>query len=276
VGTVTELTDRVCVVTGAGHGIGAATAQLFARREAIVVVADVDADAGRDTVSTIADAGGTASLVATDVRSADDVDALRRSVLDRYGRVDVLVNNVGHWVRVTAFEEGGPAHWQRLYEVNLLQVFRLTDAFLPSMLERRSGVILNVSSNEGVRGYPQDPIYSAFKAAVIQFTKSLAVGVAGRGVRVNGIAPDVTATQQSDFPAWDPPEWADKWPTWVPVGRMGHPMDQARALLFLATEASGFIAGETILVDGGTTAAGGWYPTTHRPNRTWTNRPLDP
>ncbi len=170
---------------------------------------------------------------------------------------------------------GGPDHWQALYEINLLHVFRVTHAFLPSMLEQRSGSIINVSSIEGVRGYPQDPVYSAFKAAVLHFTRSLGVDVAGRGVKVNAIAPDLTNSVQSDFVAWDPPEWADMWSKWLPLGRMGLPVDQARVILFLASELSDFMVGQTLNTDGGTAAAAGWYPTVHRPNRRWTNRPVD-
>jgi NAD(P)-dependent dehydrogenase (short-subunit alcohol dehydrogenase family) len=270
------LQDQICLVTGAGNGIGAGTARLFAEHGATVVVVDIDEPSARRTAEAITADGGLAEVVVADVTKDADIARMRARVLDAYGQLDVLVNNVGHWVRLAPFVEGGAAHWAELYEINLLHVFRVTDAFLPGMLARRHGAIINVSSNEGVRGYPVDSVYSAFKAAVIQFTKSLGIEVAGQGVRVNGIAPDMTATQQSNFPANDPPEWAAKWPTWVPVGRMGEPADQARVVLFLASELAGFLTGQTILTDGGTTAAGGWYPTDRLPGRRWTNRPLHP
>ena len=197
-------------------------------------------------------------------------------MIGEHDRLDVLVNNVGHWVSVDEFSASEEEHWQALYEVNVLHVYRMTRAFLPGMIEQHRGAIVNVSSNEGSRGYPPDPVYSACKAAVIQFTKSLGVDVARHGVRVNGIGPDMTQTAQSNFAEWDPPDWAAKWPTWVPIGRVGTPLDQARVILFLASELSGFLVGQTLFVDGGTTAAGGWYPTTQRPGRYWTNRPIDP
>jgi NAD(P)-dependent dehydrogenase (short-subunit alcohol dehydrogenase family) len=154
-------------------------------------------------------------------------------------------------------------------------VLRVTHAFLPSMVERRSGTVVNVSSVEGLRGYPPDPVYGAFKAAVVHFTRCLGVQVAGKGVKVNGIAPDLTQSQQSDFKR--DPDWAaDKWPTFLPAGRMGQPIDQARVLLFLASELSDFLVGHTIPTDGGTLAAGGWFPSLHRKGRSWTNRPFDP
>jgi len=269
------LTDKVAVITGAANGIGAAAAQLFAAHGAVVYIADIDAENAESVAAAINASGGEAAAVTTDVRHPGEVERLRGRVVAGHGRCDVLVNNAGDWVAVKDLVQGDPAHWQALYEINLLHIFSVTHAFLPAMLEQGSGAIVNVSSIEGVRGYPQDPVYSAFKAAVLHFTRSLGVDVAGRGVRVNAIAPDLTNSVQSDFAAWDPPEWADQWPKWLPVGRMGVPEDQARVILFLASELSDFVVGQTINTDGGTGAAGGWYPTTHRPNRRWTNRPVD-
>jgi NAD(P)-dependent dehydrogenase (short-subunit alcohol dehydrogenase family) len=132
-----------------------------------------------------------------------------------------------------------------------------------------------VSSIEGVRGYPVDPVYAAFKAAVIQFTRSAGVDAARFGVRINGVAPDLTNSEQSNFKAWDSPSVAERWSYYLPLGRMGEPVDQARVILFLASELSGFVVGQTINADGGTAEAGGWYPSSRRPGRSWTNRPFD-
>jgi NAD(P)-dependent dehydrogenase (short-subunit alcohol dehydrogenase family) len=267
------LQDKVALITGAGHGIGAAGAELFASEGANVYVADIDGAAASGVAGRIREAGGTASPLTVDVRNADAVAALRDDVLGSAKRLDILVNNVGHWVRVPpSFAESGPDDWQAQYETNFLHVLRVTHAFLPSMLERGTGTVINVSSVEGIRGYPPDPVYAACKAAVVHFTKSLAVEVAGKGVKVNGIAPDLTQSAQVDYSR----EPADKWPVWAPVGRMGEPVDQARALLFLASELSDFLVGHTIPTDGGSLAAGGWFRSTHRKGRTWTNRPFDP
>ena len=144
------------------------------------------------------------------------------------------------------------------------------------MIGRHSGAIVNVSSVEGLRGYPEDPVYAAFKAAVIHFTRSLAVQVGRDGVRVNAIGPDVTESLQVPYSRWLSAEAQAQWPQWVPVGRMGLPEDQAQVILFLASDLSAFVTGHTIPTDGGTGAAGGWFRSSRRPDREWTNRPIAP
>jgi NAD(P)-dependent dehydrogenase (short-subunit alcohol dehydrogenase family) len=271
------LSDRIAVVTGGGGGIGAATARLFARHGARVVIADIDPDLAHQTADQIAASGGSALAVVTDVRDADQVTALARSVLNRYGRADILVNNVGHWLRHPGnFVDTDIQLWDELYRVNLHHVFLVTHAFLPAMIEQHAGAIVNVSSVEGLRGYPEDPVYAAFKAAVIHFTRSLAVQVGRDGVRVNAIGPDVTESLQVPYAQWLSAEEQKQWPQWVPVGRMGLPEDQARVILFLASDLSAFVTGHTIPTDGGTGAAGGWFRSSRRAGREWTNRPVAP
>ena len=271
------LNDRIAVVTGGGGGIGAATARLFADHGAQVVIADIDAELAQLTAEEITVSGGSAFAAATDVRDASQVADLARSVLERHGRVDVLVNNVGHWLRHPGnFVDTDPQLWDDLYRVNLHHVFLVTHAFLPAMIGRRSGAIVNVSSVEGLRGYPEDPVYAAFKAAVIHFTRSLAVQVGRDGVRVNAIGPDVTESLQVPYSQWLSAEEQAQWPQWVPVGRMGLPEDQAQVILFLASDLSAFVTGHTIPTDGGTGAAGGWFRSSRGPGRDWTNRPVAP
>ncbi|MFZ0902704.1 MAG: SDR family oxidoreductase [Mycobacterium sp.] len=271
------LADRVAVVTGGGGGIGAATARLFAQHGARVVIADIDAEHAQQTADEITASGGCALAVVTDVRDADQVAALAQSVLERYGQVDVLVNNVGHWLRHPGnFVDTDSQLWDELYRINLHHVFLVTHAFLPAMIDQHAGAIVNVSSVEGLRGYPEDPVYAAFKAAVIHFTRSLAVQVGRDGVRVNAIGPDVTESLQVPYSQWLTAEEQLQWPQWVPVGRMGLPEDQARVILFLASDLSAFVTGHTIPTDGGTGAAGGWFRSSRRPDREWTNRPVAP
>jgi NAD(P)-dependent dehydrogenase (short-subunit alcohol dehydrogenase family) len=276
VGVGPLLSDRVAVITGGGSGIGAAAARLFAVHGAEVVIAEVDAERGRTVVDEIRGDGGAATLVVTDVRDRDQVVMLRDRVLDEHRRIDVLVNNVGHYVRAARdFVDGDPGLWEELYAVNFAHILSVTHAFLPAMIKRKSGSVINVSSVEGLRGYPPDPVYGALKAAVVHFTRCLAVQVGRHGVRVNGIGPDVTETLQVPYSRWVPPEQTELWPMWVPVGRMGVPDDQARVLLFLASDLSEFVTGHTIPTDGGTAAAGGWFRSASRPDR-WTNRPVAP
>lgn len=271
------LAGRVAVVTGGGGGIGAATAKLFALHGARVVVADVDRGLAQRVADDIAASGGAGLPVPVDVREADQVADLARVVLDRFGRVDVLVNNVGHWLRHPGnFVDTDPQLWNELYHINLHHVFLVTHAFLPAMVGQRGGAIVNVSSVEGLRGYPEDPVYAAFKAAVIHFTRSLAVQVGRDGVRVNGIGPDVTESLQVPYSKWLSAEEQEQWPQWVPLGRMGLPEDQASVILFLASDLSAFVTGHTIPTDGGTGAAGGWFRSTRRADREWTNRPIAP
>ena len=271
------LADRIAVITGGAGGIGAATARLFAQHGAQVVIADVDTERAEQTADAISKSAESAFTFATDVRDADQVADLARSVLERYGRVDVLVNNVGHWLRHPGdFVDTDRQLWDDLYRINLHHVFLVTHAFLPAMIDQHAGAIVNVSSVEGLRGYPEDPVYAAFKAAVIHFTRSLAVQVGRNGVRVNAIGPDVTESLQVPYSQWLSAEEHLQWPRWVPVGRMGLPEDQARVILFLASDLSAFVTGHTIPTDGGTGAAGGWFRSSRRTDREWTNRPIEP
>jgi NAD(P)-dependent dehydrogenase (short-subunit alcohol dehydrogenase family) len=142
------------------------------------------------------------------------------------------------------------------------------------MLECGAGSIVNVATVEAFRGIPTCAVYSAFKAGVVAFTRSLAVEVGGRGVRVNAIAPDVTETPQTPYGRWISEEEQELVPSWVPVGRFGTPEDAAAVALFLASDQARFVTGQTLPVDGGTLAASGWYK--HVGKQRWTNRPRKP
>jgi NAD(P)-dependent dehydrogenase (short-subunit alcohol dehydrogenase family) len=273
VATTIDLGGKVAVVTGGGGGIGGAISDVLAGAGAHVVVAEIDEARADERVGAIVASGGSAEAIVADVRERDAVARLAATVLGTHDRVDVLVNNVGHYVRPTLFLNADEDHWDALHEINFLHVLRCTKAFLPSMVARSSGSVITVSSVEALRGYPADPVYGAYKAAVAHFTRCLALEVGNRGVRVNGIAPDVTQSLQVDYERMVPEELRDRWPMWVPVGRMGHPPDNADVVLFLASDLSRFVTGHTIPTDGGTLAAGGWFRTA-RGN--WTNRPRNP
>jgi NAD(P)-dependent dehydrogenase (short-subunit alcohol dehydrogenase family) len=269
------LTDKVAVVTGGAGGIGRGISEAFAAHGAKVVVADIDDARARDAVEAIrARDGGDARAEVVDVREPDQVATLAESVLEAYGRVDILVNNVGHYLfRGLRFLDTDDEHWDALYAVNLRHVFLCTRAFAPSMVEQGTGNIITVSTVEAFRGIPNQVVYSAFKAGITQFTKSLALDLGNDGVRVNAIAPDLTETIQVPYSRWVPPEQHDLIPTWVPVGRFGTPDDIAGVAVFLASELSAFVTGSTVNADGGSLAAGGWYRTKRGG---WTNRPVDP
>jgi NAD(P)-dependent dehydrogenase (short-subunit alcohol dehydrogenase family) len=269
------LEGRVAVVTAGGAGIGGGISRVFAAAGARVLLADVDADHAALTVSEIESAGGSARAVVCDVRQADAVPAVFEAARQLGGgRVDVLVNNAGDYRPGGLFVESDEEDWEALYAVNLRHVFRFSRAVLPEMLERGSGAIVNLSTVEAYRGIPANAVYSAFKAGVSHFTKSLAVEVAHRGVRVNAVAPDLTDTPQTPWHEWVPEERRGLVPSWVPLGRFGRPEDVAEVALFLASDAARFVTGHTIPADGGTLSAGGWYKIEGRAS--WTNTPRRP
>ena len=251
------LDGRVAIVTGGGAGIGGAISALFTAHGAHVEVAEIDPERAERITSDVAAAGGRINAQVVDVTADADVARFADAVLGSHGRVDVLVNNVGDYRPMVAFEESSADTWQRMYDVNLRHVFAVTRAFLPAMIEAGTGSIVNVHSVEGMRGFPRDPVYGAMKAAVAHFTTCLAVDVGRHGIRVNGIGTDLTQTPQVDYlTGYEDVE--ELWRSWAPVGRVGWPEDQARVALFLASDQSAFVTGHNIPVDGGTRAGGGW------------------
>ena len=252
------LEGRVAVVTGGGVGIGGAISWLFAQHGALVEIVEIDPDRASAAVDAIEAIGGTALAHVVDVAPEAEVEDLRVAVVGEHGRVDVLVNNVGDYRPLVRFHESTPESWQAMYSTNLEHVFRVTRAFLEPMVEGGGGSIVNVHSVEGMRGFPGEPVYAAMKAAVAHFTTSLAAGYGRKGIRVNGIGPDLTQTPQDDYLS-DGARHGHLWEAWAPVGRLGWPEDQARVALFLASEMSSFVTGHNVPVDGGTLAGGGWF-----------------
>jgi NAD(P)-dependent dehydrogenase (short-subunit alcohol dehydrogenase family) len=266
------LDGRVAVVTGGGGGIGRGVAERFASEGARVVIAEVDETRARDAQVAMGEAAVAVVCDATEDGAAETVVT---AALDEFGRLDVLVNNVGHYGgRRTAFHEQTDTEWDDLHRVNLRHVFAWSRAVLPTLLEQGTGgAIVNVSTIEAFRAIPTRAVYSAYKAAITGFTRSLAVEYARHRIRVNAIAPDVTETLQVPYSRWLTPEDEAMVPAWVPLGRFGTPFDVAGAAVFLASELSAFVTGTTVHVDGGTYASSGWFPTEEGG---WTNRPRRP
>ena len=231
---------------------------MFAAHGAVVEIAEIDADRAERARRTIEEAGGTVRAHVVDVTDPADVERLAAAVLAAHGGIDVLVNNVGDYRPQVLFEASGPDDWKAMYDINLFHIFAVTRAFLGSMVERGGGSIVNFHSVEGMRGFPQEPVYAAMKAAAAHFTTSLAVGVGRHGIRVNGIGTDLTQTPQVNYLSRSEGN-EHLWPTWAPVGRLGWPEDQARVALFLASDLSAYVTGHNIPVDGGTKAGGGWF-----------------
>jgi NAD(P)-dependent dehydrogenase (short-subunit alcohol dehydrogenase family) len=266
------LAGKVAIVTGGGGGIGRGIVERFVAEGAAVVFGEIDAERAR---STQVEVDERCVGVVCDVRESESADALVTAAIDAFGRVDVLVNNVGHYGRGRGpFHEQSEREWDDLYRVNLLHVFSCTRALLPVLLDQGDGgSIVNVSTIEAFRAMPTRAVYSAFKSGITGFTRSIAIEYARHRVRCNAIAPDVTETLQVPYGKWVGPEEQHLIPTWVPLGRFGQPADHASVALFLAADLSEFVTGTTIPVDGGTYAAGGWFPTEEGG---WTNRPRRP
>ncbi len=268
-----SLAGKVAVVTGGGAGIGRAIAETLAACGAAVVVAERDAARANDAAAAIAARGGRALAVVGDVTQQAPVDALAARTLDAFGRVDVLVNNVGDWLGFSnPFVESTDDQWRALFDTNLGAALRCTRALAPDMIRRgEGGSIVNVTTIEAHRGIPGNVMYSAFKAATEGFSRSLALELAPKRIRVNCIAPETTDTPQVPVMSWLPDELKARIPYWIPLGRFGAPDDLAGAALFLASDLSAWVTGTTLHVNGGALAAAGWYRT---PKGAWTNTPI--
>jgi NAD(P)-dependent dehydrogenase (short-subunit alcohol dehydrogenase family) len=278
------LDGRTAIVTGGAAGIGGAISAAFVAHGARVLAVDRDGAAlerllERDGEAVdAADRGGApdrgpARLETLELDVTADGAAAR--IAAAAPEADVLVNNVGHFLRApAAFAEEDADAWAAQRAVNLEHVLAVTHAVLPGMIERgRGGAVVNLTTVEAFRGIPGHAVYSAYKAAVVAFGRSLALEVGVHGIRVNDIAPDVVESPQLPYADWVEESERWRWRTWVPLARHGTAEDVAGAALFLASPLASFVTGTTIHVDGGTKAAGGWYP---RDEGGWTNRPLSP
>lgn len=248
-----SLTGCVAVVTGGGSGIGRGIAQGFASFGAQVVIWERDDTACNEAAAEVGGLG-----ITTDVRDPDQVDAALARTRAELGSVTILVNNAGG-VFWSPLLETTPNGWDALLRSNLSHVLLCTQRVARAMVDQGDGgSIINVTSIEGTRAAPGYAAYAAAKAGVINLTKSAALELAPHGIRVNALAPDITLTE--GIIGLVPEGAAEHLGAVVPMGRTGHVDEMAGAAVFLASSLSSYVTGQTIHVDGGTAAAGGWYP----------------
>lgn len=247
------LENKVAVITGAAAGMGRATAQLFAREGARVVLADVQAEGGGSAVNEIKSAGGEAIFVRTDVSQGAQVRALIAQAVATFGQLDVLFNNAGIEGSVALFEDADEDDFERILSVNLRGVFLGMKYGLPELVRTR-GVVVNTASLAGLIGVPGMAAYAASKGGVVQLTKTAALEYAAAGVRVNCICPGYIRTDMTARLREVRRDERLRRGAANPLGRAGTPEDIAGAALYLASDLSGFVTGIALPVDGGTLA----------------------
>jgi 2-hydroxycyclohexanecarboxyl-CoA dehydrogenase len=248
---------RIALVTGGARGIGAAIARGLAQDGMAVVIADVLTREGRETAESIKRSGGTALAIELDVTDSASVGVGVALARERFGQIDVLVNNAG-WDRYRPFVDTDEAFWEQILDVNFKGGLRLTRVILPEMIERRWGRVVNISSDAGRVGSSLESVYAGAKAAVIGFTKTVAREAARAGVTANVVCPGPTDTQLlRDVAAGQPGGdiVLQKMAKSVPMKRIAQPEDVAAAVRFFASEGAGYITGQTLSVSGGLTMA---------------------
>jgi NAD(P)-dependent dehydrogenase (short-subunit alcohol dehydrogenase family) len=248
---VGALEGKVAVVTGAAMGIGRASAQLFAREGASVVVGDIDDAGGRETVELIGRAGGEATFIRTDVSVKADVDAMVRHAVNTYGGLDCAHNNAGIAAPMVPLADYPDDGWDRTIAVMLTGVYLCMKAEIPLMLERGGGAIVNTASGVGLVAYPAQAAYTASKHGVIGLTKVAALDYGARGVRVNAICPGTARTPMVDEAVRQDPSLEGYLRTLHPIGRIGEAEEIAAAAVWLCTPAASFVLGVALPVDGG-------------------------
>lgn len=250
-GTHFDLTGKVALITGASSGIGRATATALAASGASVAINFHQNEAGAEAArAEIARAGGRALVVQADVTRSRDVQTLVKQTAAEFGPIDILINNAGSLIERLKILELTEERWDEVIDLNLKSAFLCSQAVAATMMARKSGVIVNVSSIAGRNGGALGSIhYSTAKGGVITFTKGLAKELAPYGVRVNAVSPGVIATPYHE--QFSSAEMMKTYVGMIPLGRIGTPQEVANVICFLTSDASSYLAGETIEINGG-------------------------
>ena len=248
-----EVKDKIVIVTGAGSGIGAATSKYFANHGAHVIVSDYKEEKAQKTVDTILESGGKALAVKANVTKFDEVEGLIEKTVKEFGRVDVIVNNAGIGPRqMSKTAEYTLNDWDNVISVNQTGVFYCMKLALQQMMKQGHGNIVNIASLAGLKASPNNLSYSASKFAVVGMTKSAAMEYANKNIRINAVCPGYTESALLDKLLSARPDMDDILKKSIPMKRYGQANEIAEAVAWLASDATKFITGQTITLDGGT------------------------
>jgi NAD(P)-dependent dehydrogenase (short-subunit alcohol dehydrogenase family) len=254
-----RLDGKIAFITAGANGIGAGAALVMAQLGADVAIADIDSEHGEEVTAEIHAMGRRAVFIATDVLETTQIEAAVTRCAAHFGRIDILLNNAGG-VRKGAFLGQPERSWRKHIDMNFVSMLAATQAAAPVMIDgRRGGTIINMSSSEGLRAAPGYAVYAACKAAMVSFTRTMALELAEHGIRVHALAPDMieTAGLRRFIEQADPAQNAAR-DRYIPLGRVGR-VDEIGALIaFLASDMASYLTGVTIPVDGGTIASSGW------------------
>lgn len=245
---------KAVLVTGGSSGIGRAAAVAFAKEGANVLIADVNADGGSETVRLIEQDGGDASYITADVRNPDEVKTMMDAIVERYGQLDIAINNAGIGGELAAIQNQTLESFEQVMDINVKGVWLCMQHEIPLMQANNGGVIVNIASVAGLIGFPGGSIYSASKHAVIGLTKSAAIELASKGIRVNAVCPSYINTPMVSAMIDDQPRLADNVHVASPMRRLGTSEEIAEAIIWLASDNASFVNGIALAADGGLTA----------------------